>query len=94
MCDFCLQENARWSLPVEDYATSDGTGENVGDWAACDECAALLSTHDWDKLTARAVKAMQQRHNGVVPSRKAFDVMYKQLRQHIIGEVKLAVERR
>jgi hypothetical protein len=96
MCDFCLDENARWSLPVEDY-TSSPNGQNVGDWAACDVCAELLRTNDWDKLTSRAMTAMRKRHLGQpspAPSRKAFEFLYQQLRQHIIGEVRLAVERR
>lgn len=93
MCDFCLDENARWALPVEDYTAGPG-GENVGDWAACDACASLLRANDWEKLTARAVAAMEARHPGGGISRKAFDFLYEQLRQHIIGEVRLAIERR
>lgn len=92
MCDFCLAEGARWALPVEDYLASE-SGENVGDWAACDVCADLIRSNDWNELTTRAVKAMQDRHHGAAPPRKAFNLMYQQLRQHIIGEVRLAVER-
>jgi hypothetical protein len=96
MCDFCLAGNARWALPVEDYASSPN-GENVGDWAACDGCAALLRANDWGRLTTKAVKAMQKRHQGqgsVAPPRQAFDLLYAQLRKHIIGEVTLAIHRR
>lgn len=93
MCDFCLAENARWALPVEDY-TAAPTGENVGDWAACDVCASLLQADDWDGITSRAVAAMQERHPGAPDNRPAFDFLYQQLRQHIIGEVALAIHRR
>ena len=93
MCDFCLAENARWALPVEDY-TAAPTGQNVGDWAACDVCASLLQADDWDTLTNRAVEAMQRRHPGTPSNREAFNFLYQQLRQHIIGAVRLEVERR
>lgn len=93
MCDFCLSENARWALPVEDYQSSD-KGQNVGDWAACDECAEMLRAGDWNKLTTKAVKAMRARHPAEGPiKRSAFEALYSQLRAHIIGEVRLAITR-
>jgi hypothetical protein len=92
MCDFCLSENARWALPVEDYRSSDN-GENVGDWAACDECAEMLRANDWNRLTTKALKAMRARHPEGPIKRSSFDALYNQLRQHIIGEVRLAITR-
>ena len=89
MCDFCLDEGAHWALPVEDYDTIGG-GKNVGDWAVCDGCAALLRAGKWEKLTTRAIKAMQKRHNGELPERQHFDLMYGELRKHIIGELRPA----
>lgn len=88
MCDFCLSENARWALPVEDYRSSPN-GENVGDWAACDECAELLRNNDWNNLTTKAHNAMLTRHPHPPISRSQFNALYKQLRAHIIGEVRL-----
>lgn len=90
MCDFCLSENARWALPVEDY-TSFGGGVNVGDWAVCDECANLLRADDWNALTTKALNAMRKRNPSVPIQRSAFNELYNQLRQHIIGELRLAI---
>jgi predicted small metal-binding protein len=90
MCDFCLSENARWALPVEDYQAH-SRGENVGDWAACDICAQYIRTNNWEELTTRALKAMKQRHPEESIPRSTFNHMYKQLRAHITGEVRLAI---
>ena len=88
MCDFCLTPNARWALPVEDYEASEHDS-NVGDWAACDECAEFLRNNDWDGVTTRAMQAMRTRR-GAIPSRRVFNEMYGQLRKHVTGPVRLA----
>lgn len=93
MCDFCLTEGARWILPVEDYEVGDG-GQNVGDWLACDACADMLRRDDWNALITRAMHTMRERHAGAAPSRRTFETMYGQLRQHVVGEVRLATVRR
>ncbi len=57
-CDFCMADHARWTLPVRRYRVAPGN-MNDGDWAACDDCAALLRTSDWTALTARAHRIYQ-----------------------------------
>lgn len=89
MCDFCLSENALWALPVEDYQSS-ATGQNVGDWAACNECAELIRANDWNTLTTKAHTAMLKRHPEGNIKRADFVILYNQMRQHIIGELRLA----
>lgn len=85
-CDFCYTENARWSLPVEDYDMGDRV-ENVGDWSACDRCAALLRKDDWTKLAARAQIFFERAHGPIEEGSLA--ALYAVLRQHVTGTVRL-----
>ena len=89
-CDFCMADHARWTLPVERYEVAPGN-MNDGDWAACDACAALLRISNWDMLTTRAHRIFRESHPGT--PRQAFQWMYRQLRGHVTGPVRLAVAR-
>lgn len=88
-CDFCMADHAHWTLPVEQYEVSPGN-MNDGDWAACDTCAALLRTHDWEALTVRAHRVVSQ-GNPAAPV-QAFQEIYRQLREHITGSVRLGLQ--
>lgn len=90
LCDFCLVEGARWVLPVENYSIEPG-GQNVGDRQSCDACAALLERRDWDGLTRRAFDAAQERGQTDGLDWDVFEAMYRQLRGHVIGRVRLSL---
>lgn len=84
-CDFCLADDATWTLPVETYAMQGGPDMNIGDWAVCDICAGLLQDDAWDLLIQRVWLLFVER-NGMAP-RSAFERMYAELRPHILGPV-------
>lgn len=84
-CDFCLADHATWTLPCETYPIGGGPDMNIGDWAVCDVCAGLLQTDDWDLITQRVWERFVER-NGPAP-KLAFELMYEELRPHILGPV-------
>jgi hypothetical protein len=86
-CDFCLADNARWVLPVEDYEVGMGHW-NRGNWGACDGCAEALRVNDWRKVIYRARRA-HSALEGAPAHEETFHMLYAQLRQHIIGPVRL-----
>jgi hypothetical protein len=88
LCDFCLAPDAAWLLPVEDYRASPES-QSVGDWQCCADCAALLERSDWDGLASRALDALTSRGETDGAELAAFKHMYGQLREHIIGPVRL-----
>jgi hypothetical protein len=90
-CDFCLTDEARWSLPVEKYEVVSGY-MNEDDWAACDICAAALRARDWNKIIYRAVQAHKRVNPELPVPREHFAVMYQQLKTHILGPVHLRIE--
>jgi hypothetical protein len=90
-CDFCLEEGARWQLPVKPFTVA-GAYTNVDDWAACDGCAAALRVNDWNKVIYRAVKAHRAR--GGDTHKLIFEHLYlRTLKPNITGKVRLRVER-
>lgn len=88
-CDFCMADHARWTLPVERYEVFPGN-MNDGDWAACDDCSALLRTGDWVGLATRAHRIFNRSNPSA--SRQAFQQIYQQLAGHITGPVRLLVQ--
>ena len=89
LCDFCLADNARWALPVEDYQVAPGSN-NRGDWAACDDCSKALGRNDWRELVERAYRTHRAR-GGDAP-RGFFRELYGQLQLHVTGPVHLYVQ--
>lgn len=87
LCDFCSDPT---SCPARIVADSFvlppllGLGQlSVGDWAACESCAALLGRDDWQGLIARVTSRCQ-----TIPSdwaRNYFTALYALLRTHMHG---------
>ena len=88
LCDFCLEPDAAWILPAEDYRASPES-ESVGDWQCCAGCAAFLEKGDWTALTAKALAAVRSRGETRGAELEIFEAMYSQLREHITGPVRL-----
>jgi hypothetical protein len=56
-CDFCDREMPGvWRYPARDIRLA--VGESTGDWAACEECHALLEKDDRRGLLERALAIM------------------------------------
>lgn len=52
-CDFCSIPHPTWRYPCHDFGVP--PYGSVGDWAACDDCHALIERANWSRLSARAV---------------------------------------
>jgi hypothetical protein len=89
LCDFCLEPDAAWVLPVEDYRAGPES-QSLGDWQCCADCAAFLERGDWDRLSQRALNAVRARGETDGIELAVFETMYSQLRGHITGPVRLA----
>lgn len=89
LCDFCLEPGAAWVLPAETYRVG-LEGQSVGDWQCCAGCAAFLEQGDWEGLTRRAFETVRGRRETEGIELAVFEQMYKQLREHITGPVRLA----
>lgn len=97
-CDFCYANNPQWVLPANDFINPDGVRDvtmpgapevaSAGDWAACDECAELLSRGLWSDLFRR-VKVAYEAHNGPMGSFEEGHLrrIYKELRKNATGPV-------
>lgn len=63
MCDFCRDEEPAAGFPCGDFAQEHGgiREEFIGDWAACQRCAALVRAGERDRLAVVAVEAFVRR---------------------------------
>jgi hypothetical protein len=58
ICDFCSDPNPVWCFPARDFILDDNSPlvqKSVGNWAACDECHALILAVDREGLRERSV---------------------------------------
>jgi hypothetical protein len=62
----------------------------LGGWQCCVGCAAFLEGGDWDGLSLRALTAARDRGQIEGAELAVFWEMYRQLREHITGPVRLA----
>jgi hypothetical protein len=63
VCDFCSAVPIRWLYKCQTIITHDGkTTYEHDDWTACETCAALIESNDWDGLIDRAAKAYYAKH--------------------------------
>jgi hypothetical protein len=69
VCDFCSEPGATHAYPCRDFkAVALGGGVehwSKADWAACDECSALIEDGDVETLTYRSVDLAMA--GGIVP---------------------------
>jgi hypothetical protein len=64
-CDFCSAPCPVWRYPARSfvaYCAPNLTGESVGDWAACDQCHALIESDDRRGLAQRSVDELIFKH--------------------------------
>jgi hypothetical protein len=93
-CDFCNtdQDGIHWSVPARNFPMPFGGGTEIdasdGDWAACNECAALITAENWAGLINRcsamspAVRSGEA-HQDLVAVQLAR--VYHRLRAHMTG---------
>lgn len=65
ICDFCSHPEVKWAYPARPHVglvtETPGhriIGQSPDDWAACDECHALIERTDREGLLKRSVEAM------------------------------------
>jgi hypothetical protein len=64
-CDFCSAPSPVWRYPARSfvaYCVPSVAGESVGDWAACDQCYALIETDDARGLAQRSLDELILKH--------------------------------
>lgn len=87
-CDFCTRDFPEWVVPASEFEVTPGhmSGD---DWAACNECAALIEKDQWNALIRRA-KAGWEDRNGPMPAELEGSIprLYRLLRRHITGSIK------
>ena len=78
-CDFCSAAGPVWRYPARSfiaYCAPNVVGESVEDWAACDQCYALIETDDARGLAQRSLDELILRHP---EAGAAAAVLYEQL---------------
>ena len=88
LCDFCSDHTPHPARILADSfalpTLPGGLGQlSIGDWAACDTCAALLLRDDWLGLIGRVTSRCQD-----IPvewTREYFTDLYALLRTHMHG---------
>lgn len=98
VCDFCsvpTGDSAVWSYPAEDFFYSFQVAGSTpqaskGEWAACEECHALIESDDRDQLAVRSVASDIELHPEYKPHYKEFfgltRVMHDDFFRHRTGD--------
>lgn len=90
ICDFCSSPEPAWRYPAASFVVK-GLGPHAsdGDWAACDQCSALIEDADLRRLILRAAIAANRRSGGVLRTsmaRKSLQRIYAQFFRSRLGE--------
>lgn len=87
-CDFCQSDEPQWTLPATDFEAVPGH-DYVGDWAACDPCADLITDGQWSLLAIRAAQSYYERSDDLpMPELPLLlSTLYEQLREHVTGPI-------
>ncbi len=91
-CDFCFTDEPTWVLPVTKIRyeiPGHGGGGFDSDWAACDDCAALIDRNQWNALLRRVKMSWQDRH-GPMPDTTETQLkgLYRTIRKNVSGSLK------
>jgi len=65
LCDFCSAPDPAWRYQARSFIAYRGphvAGESVGDWAACDDCHALIEANDRQSLAQRSLDELILKH--------------------------------
>ena len=71
ICDLCSSPNVKWKYPCPTFtsgiSTPDLASTSFGEWAACDECHALIERNDRVGLAVRSADALIAKHSALLP---------------------------
>jgi hypothetical protein len=66
ICDFCSSPEVAWSYECPTFTpiAMPGVfvGESIGDWAACESCAAKIEDGEWEQLAVTSANTFKQAH--------------------------------
>ena len=89
-CDFCSADNPRWYVPARPFDVDGGPARSSDDWAACDDCVALIRVDRWTALRQRVVRQLADHDPGISPDDaellgRHMSHLWRQLRKNITG---------
>lgn len=84
-CDFCSMDYPTFTLPARTFGLDRGY-RSVGDWAACDGCAAHIGINDWKGLLRRCMASRAARGQDTdEATAAAYKAVWRSLRKHVSG---------
>lgn len=88
-CDFCYADYPEYVLPVKSFTAITGMAESVGDWAACEMCARLIESNQWNALQTRVRTSWEARHGEFADElEREQKRLYRVLRKNITGPLR------
>lgn len=85
-CDFCFLPKPKYQIAVGSFQTEAPGFGSAGNWACCGDCARLIETNQWSRLTARGITSWEGRHGPMDPlMAQMLGRLYRQVRQHMRG---------
>jgi hypothetical protein len=86
VCDFCLVTRPTWEYPAERMPLLGHplVDESEGEWAACDECHALIDAHKLQELIDRCIKAQIEAETPGYVVSPALYIMRRKLRENLL----------
>lgn len=90
-CDFCSDGFPAFILPARDFVYPDDRSQGSrGGWAACPDCATLISRSQWRLLIDRVAAAHRRRTGSPLhpKARSQIRLRYRALRRNISGPLR------
>lgn len=90
-CDFCSVGMPAFVLPARDFVYPDDRSQGSrGDWAACSDCATLISSNKWPQLIERVAAAHRRRTGSSLhpAARAQIRLRYRALWRNISGPLR------
>jgi putative endonuclease len=89
-CDFCSADDPRWYVPARPFLVDGVSASSSDDWAACDECEALIRANRWTALRQRVLQLLAEQHPGTSADDaerlgRSMSHLWRQLRKNITG---------
>lgn len=88
-CDFCNADHPAFVLPARDFLLPVPGQNSLGDWAACQLCADLITKNQWTELVVRVteIEAHRGLHLGA-GGVAALHGLYALLRHNVTGPLR------
>jgi hypothetical protein len=86
ICDFCSSPAPKWRCPAISFPVFEISSASEGDWAACDDCAALIRTGDRMGLARRSAETFTAKY-GIPIDVTAFLELHAMFFEHRCGSI-------